>query len=122
MLTSTSRLRISTFIGMLTCTFFGKCLLMLNQNARFIPRSEMTMRVVYNVFYEIIVHTHRFNTAVVTLKCVGATGEEEHRYPNLAETNPKWVAPSEAIRKEFMSSGRCSHVAFTWWNGTWTSM
>ena len=40
----------------------------------------MTMRVVYDVFYEIIVHTHMFNTAVVTLKCAGATGEEEHRY------------------------------------------
>jgi hypothetical protein len=68
--------------------------------------AEMTMRVVYNMFYEIIVQSiaasqsiacgdmHAFDEPIAMA--------EVRRYQNLAATNPEWVAPAEAIRKEFM--------------------
>jgi hypothetical protein len=68
--------------------------------------AEMTMRVVYNMFNEIIAQSiaasqsiacsdmHAFDEPVAMA--------EVRSYQNLAATNQEWVAPSEAIRKEFM--------------------
>jgi len=68
--------------------------------------AEMTMRVVYNMFNEIIAQSiaasqsiacsdmHAFDEPVAMA--------EVRRYQNLAATNPELAAAAEAIRKEFM--------------------
>ena len=72
--------------------------------------AEMTMRVVYNMFYEIIVQSIAASQSIACGDMIAIDDPMHPMHPmadvrlyqNLAATNPEWVAPAEAIRKEFM--------------------